>query len=44
MIDNILLRPFTGVDHTAAVHAAEIQQVHGYKTGHALFTAALSGA
>jgi hypothetical protein len=44
MIDDILMRPPTSVGSTAAVHAAEIQQAHGYNTDHALLTAALSGA
>jgi hypothetical protein len=35
MIADILLRPPTGVGSTAAVHAAEIQLVHGYNTDHA---------
>jgi hypothetical protein len=44
MIDDILMRPPTGVGSTAAVHAADVQKVHGYNTDHALLTAALSGA
>jgi exonuclease III len=36
MIDDMLLPPPTGVGSTAAVHAAEIQQVHGHNTDHAL--------
>jgi hypothetical protein len=44
MIDDILMRPPIGVGSTAAVHAAEIQQVHGYNTDHALLTTTLSGA
>jgi cbb3-type cytochrome oxidase cytochrome c subunit len=42
MIDDMtLLRLPTKVGSTA-VHAAEIQQVHGYNTDHALLTASLS--
>jgi hypothetical protein len=44
MIDDILMRPPTGVGSSAAVQTAEIQQVHGYNTDHALLTASLSGA
>jgi hypothetical protein len=39
VIDDILLRPPIGVSSTESVHAAEIHQVHGYNTDHALITA-----